>query len=98
MVAGMNTDRIASLLAIVAARFAELKATQEIVLKTQAHYLAALTGEDWKPLFEDLRDQAREAADQYRKQVLAEMALLSGHPPPGDDPSDPGSPSTPSRG
>lgn len=72
----MNDARFASLYAITAAKLAEIKATQEIILKAQAHFVATLTQQPWEPIFEDLRTQAAEAARVYREQTLNELNFL----------------------
>ena len=78
----MNPEKFASLLSIIALRLAEVKATQEIVLKAQATFLATLSNTHWEPIFEDLRAQAREASAQYAKQVLDELLQQLGQEPP----------------
>ncbi len=72
----MDPETLSSLYAITAAKLAEIKATQEIILKAQAHFLATLSEQPWEPVFEDLRQQAREAAEVYREQILNEIELL----------------------
>ena len=79
-------DKLSALYALTAAKLAELKATQEIILKTQSHFLAKLSGSPWEPIFEDLRAQARTAAGEYKRQTLAEFEALRHRPgtPPAD--------------
>lgn len=71
-----ETQRLTALYSITVAKLSEIKATQEIILKAQATFLAALSKSDWKPIFEDLRQQAREAANVYREQSLNEIKHL----------------------
>lgn len=71
-----NPDQLAALYSLTAARLAEIKATQEVILKAQATFLGVVTHQPWEPVFEDLRNQAREAARVYREQILNEIELL----------------------
>ena len=71
-----ENERFSALVAMVASRLAEVKATQEIILKAQATFLASVTRTEWEPIFEDLRRQAKEAADKYREATLREFEML----------------------
>jgi predicted GTPase len=71
----MDEATLTQVLVPVVFRLAEIKATQEIILKVQAQFVAAQTSQPWEPLFEDLRAQAREAAVKYREQILNEVLV-----------------------
>jgi glutamyl-tRNA reductase len=73
----MNDEaRFTALYAIVASKLAEIKATQEIILKSTAEFLAVAAQADGKEIFADLRKQAAELAETYREQVLTELQHL----------------------
>lgn len=65
----------------VANRLGEIKATQEIILKTLAHFVAAQTHQPWEPLYDEMRAQAEAAATAYRHQFVDELSLLLKGPP-----------------
>lgn len=85
----MESPLYSALASLTLSRFAEIKATQEIILKTQATFVAKLAGQPWEPIFEDLRQQAREAAEVYRRQILNEIDVLRRRHEGGDAPAEP---------
>lgn len=76
----MEEANLRELMVLTVRRLADIKATQEIILKTQATFVAKVSGQDWQPLFEDLRKQAQEASAVYQEQLLNELALLQRKP------------------
>lgn len=88
----MNEEFYTALASLTLSRLAEIKATQEIILKAQARFVAQLAEQPWEPIFEDLRQQAREAAEVYRLQILNELDVLrarSGRRRAGEGPAPP---------
>jgi len=72
----MTPEHLAALYSLTLSRLAEVKATQEIILKTLATFVGTMSHQPWEPIFEDLREQAQEASRVYREQLLNELAIL----------------------
>lgn len=72
----MDDAKLQELMVLTARRLADVKATQEIILKTLATLVGVMTQKDPEPYFEELRAQAREASVVYQEQLQNELAVL----------------------
>lgn len=70
-------QRLATIAALLAERLARVEAQNDIILKSQAHFLATMARTDWKPIHQDLQDQVNEVLEVRRREVLEEFRRLS---------------------
>lgn len=66
------------MIALLVERMARLEAQNDVLLKTQAHFLATVAKTDWLPIHQDLQQQVSEVLSQRRSEVLAELRRLTG--------------------
>ncbi len=86
-----ETERLAALMALTAEKLSKVEALGEIILKSQAHFLANVAEADWKEIHEDLLAQVEKCAASLHKKSLMQWDHLrrrspgegSGGPPEG---------------
>jgi len=69
-------ERLSRLCALLIERLVKVEAQSEVILKSQAHFLAKVANVEWQPIFQDLENQVREAAAIRRKIVEQEFERL----------------------